>query len=128
MFAVLTFCFVFAEYLRHQTAEVEQLQERTHLQLSQYELQRGLPMSRVSRLLLRLPSLRALNPVTMEEVFFSGLIGNVQIDAIIPYILKMESSDYTASAGLAAFEEQTSGHESATSDPNDDDDDFLKTD
>jgi len=26
----------------------------------------------------------------MEELFFAGLIGNVQIDSVIPYIMKME--------------------------------------
>lgn len=30
----------------------------------------------------------------MEELFFSGLIGSVQIDSIIPYILRMETAEY----------------------------------
>ena len=39
----------------------------------------------------------------MEELFFAGLIGNVQIDSIIPYILRMETAEYNsqmASQGL----------------------------
>uniref|UniRef100_Q26622-2 Isoform 2 of Orphan steroid hormone receptor 2 n=1 Tax=Strongylocentrotus purpuratus TaxID=7668 RepID=Q26622-2 len=32
----------------------------------------------------------------MEELFFAGLIGNVQIDSIIPYILRMETADYNS--------------------------------
>lgn len=41
----------------------------------------------------------------MEELFFAGLIGNVQIDSIIPYILRMETAEYNsqmASQGLAS--------------------------
>lgn len=30
----------------------------------------------------------------MEELFFAGLIGSVQIDSIIPYILRMEPTQY----------------------------------
>lgn len=57
---------------------------------------------RLSKLLLRLPALRLISAAVTEELFFSGLIGNVQIDSIIPYILKMESTDYNSqgSAGL----------------------------
>ncbi|MEQ2178016.1 hypothetical protein GOODEAATRI_009643 [Goodea atripinnis] len=36
------------------------------------------------------------SPAVTEELFFAGLIGNVQIDSIIPYILKMESTDYNS--------------------------------
>lgn len=44
------------------------------------------------RLLLRLPPLRALEPNILEELFFAGLIGQVQIDSVIPYILRMGNS------------------------------------
>lgn len=30
----------------------------------------------------------------MEELFFTGLIGNVEIDSIIPYILRLDTTDY----------------------------------
>ena len=43
-----------------------------------------------------LPTLRSLNAAVIEELFFAGLIGNVQIDSIIPYILRMDSSDFSA--------------------------------
>lgn len=49
---------------------------------------------RFSKLLLKLPTIRLLNSSIMEELFFAGLIGNVQIDSIIPYILRMETTDY----------------------------------
>lgn len=58
---------------------------------------------RLSRLLLRLPALRLMSSAVMEELFFAGLIGNVQIDSIIPYILRMETTDYnTQIIGLSA--------------------------
>ena len=40
--------------------------------------------------------MRSLQPDVLEELFFAGLIGNVQIDSVVPYILKMESSEYQA--------------------------------
>lgn len=49
--------------------------------------------TRFSKLLLRLLPLRSILATITEELFFSGLIGNVQIDSIIPYILKMDSSE-----------------------------------
>lgn len=52
--------------------------------------------SRLSRLLLRLPALRLMSAAITEELFFAGLIGNVQIDSIIPYILRMETADYNS--------------------------------
>lgn len=52
--------------------------------------------NRFSKLLLRLSPLRSLQPDVLEELFFAGLIGNVQIDSVIPYILKMEASEYQA--------------------------------
>lgn len=60
---------------------------------------------RLAKLLLRLPPLQALQANVMEELFFAGLIGSVQIDSIIPYILRMETAEYNsqmASQGLAA--------------------------
>ena len=54
--------------------------------------------NRFTNLLLRLSPLRSLQPDVLEELFFAGLIGNVQIDSVVPYILKMESSEYQAAA------------------------------
>ena len=56
-------------------------------------------MDRYTKLMLRLPALRNLNPIIMEELFFAGLIGNVQIDSIIPYILRMETAEYSSQMG-----------------------------
>lgn len=53
-------------------------------------------LSRLSRLLLRLPALRLMNATITEELFFKGLIGNVRIDSVIPHILKMEPADYNS--------------------------------
>ena len=50
--------------------------------------------NRVARLTLRLLPLKTFIATTMEELFFAGLIGNVQIDNIIPYILRMETAEY----------------------------------
>ncbi|XP_054154276.1 orphan steroid hormone receptor 2-like [Oppia nitens] len=51
---------------------------------------------RFAKLILRLLPLRSLLPNITEELFFSGLIGSVQIDSIIPYILKMDANDFNA--------------------------------
>jgi len=48
---------------------------------------------RCSRLLLLLLSARGLSAGILEELFFGGLIGNFQIDAIIPFIMEMEMSN-----------------------------------
>lgn len=45
--------------------------------------------NRISKLLLRLPTLRSLQPHIIEEIFFSSLLGNFQIDTVIPLILKL---------------------------------------
>ena len=50
--------------------------------------------ARFSRLLLRLSPLRSIQPDILEELFFAGLIGNVQIDTVIPFILNMEAEEY----------------------------------
>ena len=55
--------------------------------------------NRFSNLLLVLAPLRSLQPDVLEELFFAGLIGNVQIDSVVPYILKMETSEYQSQFG-----------------------------
>lgn len=52
------------------------------------------PSCRLARILVRLPALRLMSSSVTEELFFTGLIGNVSIDSIIPYILKMETAEY----------------------------------
>lgn len=46
----------------------------------------------IFRLLLRLPPLKSLEPTIVEELFFASLIGQIQVDSIIPYILRMGSN------------------------------------
>ena len=49
--------------------------------------------ARYSKLLLRLSPLRSLQQDVLEEIFFGGLIGNVQIDTVIPTLLNMEQGE-----------------------------------
>lgn len=51
------------------------------------------PVERMAQLLLTLRSLKSLAKSITEELFFSGLIGEVQIDSVIPFILRMDSND-----------------------------------
>ena len=48
--------------------------------------------TRYSKILLRLSPLRSLQEDVFEELFFGGLIGNVQIETVIPILLKMSNS------------------------------------
>uniref|UniRef100_A0A1A8H7M3 Nuclear receptor subfamily 2, group C, member 1 n=1 Tax=Nothobranchius korthausae TaxID=1143690 RepID=A0A1A8H7M3_9TELE len=79
--------------------QIERFQEKAYMELQDY-VTRTYPEDsyRLSKLLLRLPALRLISAAVTEELFFAGLIGNVQIDSIIPYILKMESTDYNSQA------------------------------
>ncbi|XP_046890779.1 nuclear receptor subfamily 2 group C member 1 [Hypomesus transpacificus] len=79
------------------TLQIERFQEKAFMELQDY-VTRTYPEDsyRLSKLLLRLPALRLMSATVTEELFFAGLIGNVQIDSIIPYILKMESTDYNS--------------------------------
>ncbi|CAG5957802.1 unnamed protein product [Menidia menidia] len=81
------------------TSQIERFQEKAYIELQDY-VTRVYPEDsyRLSKLLLRLPALRLISAAVTEELFFAGLIGNVQIDSIIPYILKMESTDYNSQA------------------------------
>ncbi|VDP00478.1 unnamed protein product [Soboliphyme baturini] len=45
---------------------------------------------RYTDMLLVLPALRSFNKQILVELFFSGLIGNLQIENVIPFILKMD--------------------------------------
>ncbi|CAG2057681.1 unnamed protein product [Timema podura] len=80
--------------------QVEKFQEKAFQELRTYVSQ-TFPedRDRFPRLLLRLPLLRALQAHVMEELFFAGLIGNVQIDSVIPYILRMDEGEYCSQIG-----------------------------
>ncbi|CAL9702603.1 unnamed protein product [Knipowitschia caucasica] len=77
--------------------QIEKYQEKALMELQDY-VQKTYPEDtyRLTRILTRLPALRLMNPSITEELFFTGLIGNVSIDSIIPYILKMETAEYNS--------------------------------
>ncbi|MEE6502058.1 hypothetical protein FKM82_004402 [Ascaphus truei] len=77
------------------TQQIENFQEKAQMELQDY-VQKTYPEDtyRLARILVRLPALRLMSSNITEELFFTGLIGNVPIDSIIPYILKMETAEY----------------------------------
>ncbi|KAM3871861.1 nuclear receptor subfamily 2 group C member 2 [Diretmus argenteus] len=78
-------------------SQIEKFQENALMELQDY-VQKAYPDDtyRLTRILMRLPALRLINSSITEELFFTGLIGNVSIDSIIPYILKMETAEYNS--------------------------------
>jgi len=44
----------------------------------------------MGKLLLKLAGAKAFRADSLEEIFFSGMIDNVRIDSVIPFILQME--------------------------------------
>ncbi|KAI5621943.1 nuclear receptor subfamily 2 group C member 2 isoform X1 [Silurus asotus] len=79
------------------SSQIEKFQEKAQMELQDY-VQKTYPDDtyRLARTLMRLPALRLMSSSITEELFFTGLIGNVPIDSIIPYILKMETADYNS--------------------------------
>ncbi|KAI1288449.1 Nuclear receptor subfamily 2 group C member 2 [Halotydeus destructor] len=79
------------------TRQIDRFQEKAVNELRTYVTETTADAeeagARLSKLLLRLLPLKSILATITEELFFSGLIGNVQIDSIIPYILKMDSSE-----------------------------------
>uniref|UniRef100_A0A915JCP1 NR LBD domain-containing protein n=1 Tax=Romanomermis culicivorax TaxID=13658 RepID=A0A915JCP1_ROMCU len=63
-------------------------------------------IDRLAQLLLLLPGLRSFNKQLLVELFFSGLIGNVQVENVIPFILKMDVLQIfgKAESSLKSFE------------------------
>lgn len=45
--------------------------------------------NKFAKLLLKLNTVRSLDPELIEELFFTNLIGPVQIDNVIPHILNL---------------------------------------
>ncbi|KAK3565663.1 hypothetical protein QTP86_014067 [Hemibagrus guttatus] len=78
-------------------SQIKKFQEKAQMELQDY-VQKTYPDDtyRLARTLMRLPALRLMSSSITEELFFTGLIGNVPIDSIIPYILKMETADYNS--------------------------------
>jgi hypothetical protein len=58
-----------------------------------YQSKKGHREGRFARLLLHTVSLRSFPSDLLEELFFSGLVGNVKIESVIPYILGMETGE-----------------------------------
>lgn len=52
--------------------------------------------TRLARLFVRLYALRAIDADTIESLFFAHLIGQVQIDKVVPYILRLGGSGVSA--------------------------------
>ncbi|XP_028843085.1 nuclear receptor subfamily 2 group C member 2 [Denticeps clupeoides] len=79
------------------STQIEKFQEKAQMELQDY-VQKTYPEDtyRLARILMRLPALRLMSSSITEELFFTGLIGSVPIDSIIPYILKMETADYNS--------------------------------
>nr|CAB3264435.1 TR2/4 Nuclear receptor [Phallusia mammillata] len=93
--------------------QVQRFQSRTIAELRDHH-SKHFPeeQDRICSLLLTLPTLRSLSPALTEELFFAGLIGNVQIDSIIPYILRMETSEFAdggATGGISSSEMRSKG-------------------
>ncbi|XP_014673122.1 PREDICTED: orphan steroid hormone receptor 2-like [Priapulus caudatus] len=79
--------------------QVERFQQKAYSELRELVAASSDDLDRLSKLLLRLPALRSLSANVTEELFFAGLIGNVQIESVIPYILRMETTDYNSQLG-----------------------------
>lgn len=94
---------MFYEYLiidnPSERQQLYKLQEKAIKEMKQYLIKECNDDHRVAVLLLRLPTLRSLQPSVIEEIFFSSLLGSFQIDAIIPQILKLKGS----STGIHIF-------------------------
>jgi len=86
--------------------QIEKLQERAVSELKAYIADTWEDAeeqaARFSRLILRLLPLKSISPSITEELFFSGLIGSVAIDSIIPYILKMDPSELTSDFSVSS--------------------------
>lgn len=70
---------------------VEKLQDYALISLKAYlnDINHPEVNDRCNKILLRLMQLRALESDLIEELFFTNLIGQVQIENMIPYILKL---------------------------------------
>ena len=79
---------------------VSSLQSRVVLEFNSYILDNSISeqdgKQRFAKLLLRLMNLKSLSNFITEQLFFSGLIGEVQIDSVLPFILnQMDRMDST---------------------------------
>ena len=73
--------------------EVEQMQEIAQSELQEFVKEsHSLNQSRFAKILLRLPAIKTISSMKVEEMFFSPLIGEVKIDHILPTILNSANS------------------------------------
>jgi len=76
---------------------MEHYQQRCIQELHDYDAQNFPDTStRPSLLCVSLASVRLLSPTIIEELFFAGLIGSVEIGSIIPYIMRLDAVEYAA--------------------------------
>ncbi|VVC37559.1 Zinc finger, nuclear hormone receptor-type,Nuclear hormone receptor, ligand-binding [Cinara cedri] len=73
--------------------QLYKLQDKAIKELKHHLIKECTDEHRIVILLLRLPTLRSLQPNIIEEIFFSSLLGSFQIDTIIPQILKLKGTD-----------------------------------
>lgn len=78
-----------------QRPKIERVQELAMHELNNYCRQKASGRNqqhysdRFAKLLIKLVALRALDADTVEDLFFTNLIGQVQIENVIPYILQL---------------------------------------
>lgn len=72
------------------------IRQKQHYQQQQTEVTTSAStiadFDRILKLLLKINILRALEPDLIEDLFFTNLIGSVQIGSVIPHILKLGGS------------------------------------
>lgn len=83
----------------HQRTKIGRIQEfyvksfikqKQQLQIdSESSIATDASFNKIAKLLLKLNTLRSLEPELIEELFFTNLIGPVQIDNVIPHILNL---------------------------------------
>jgi hypothetical protein len=88
-FAYLRLCSIFRLDQSSQTLKTltSKISERV---LSSFRARQKETPERFSNLVNHLSSLKSLQPKLLEELFFSGLIGSVPINSVIPFILSMQ--------------------------------------
>jgi Ligand-binding domain of nuclear hormone receptor len=69
---------------------ISQLQDAALAQLQEYLIARGRERTRFPKLLLLLSMPRSLHPLAIEKLFFTGIVGSIQIQTVLPYILQMK--------------------------------------
>lgn len=72
--------------------DIEKMQEMAQSELQDYVRESSSTNHcRFARILLRLPAIKTISSIRVEEIFFSPLIGDVKIDHILPSILSNNS-------------------------------------